>query len=141
VWNFYDFIDLRGANEVREWRAAASDNVRAAFDAKVDILSGIPPPLQRPLVGTISGYPDVYELRFKEDRVQWRVLFCYGPGPGDRDLTFLVAAKEIGDRFVPASAPGTAAERAELVRGKEGKKHVVPHDTSETAADDSVAGS
>jgi len=136
VWTFYDFLNVRGANEVSEWRAAASDNVRAAFDAKVDILAGLPPPLQRPLVGTLSGHADVHELRFKEDRVQWRILFCYGPTNGDRAITFLVPAKEIGGRFVPESAPSTAAERAELVRGKEGEQYVVPHDTTETSTDD-----
>ena len=130
LWTFYDFVDANGVNDTREWRSGASDKVQAAFDAKVDILNAIPPPWTRPLVGTLEGYDDVYELRFKEDRIQWRVLFCYGPG--QLEATFLVPAREVNNRFEPLSAPGTAAERAELVRDKDNKenRYVAAHDRS-----------
>lgn len=127
MWTFFDFIDRHGKSEVREWYLAASERVQAAFDAKLDILNGFTPDQwRRPIVGKLDGYADVNELRFKEEGTAWRILLCFGPG--QMEATFLFPSREVNDRFVPASAPGTAAERAVLVRGKEGRRHVVAHD-------------
>lgn len=131
LWSFYDFIDARGANAIKEWRDGVSDAVRAALDAKIDMLHGLSHDRwRRPLVGKLEGHEEVYELRFKEDGTAWRILFCFGPRPGE--ATFLTPAREVNRRFEPLSAPGTAEERARLVRSKDAKdrKYVAPHDYS-----------
>ncbi len=129
MWDYYDFVTAAGRNEIREWYESASDNVQATFDAKLDLLKGYKPvDMRRPAVGKLELFEDVYELRFEEDGVAWRPLFCFGPEAGQ--ITFLVPARELNRRFEPRSAPGRAADRAALVRlkGREGKAHVTRHD-------------
>ena len=130
LWSFNDYVDANG-NPIQNWRGTVSDTVRAAFDAKVDILHGLPPAqVRRPLVGKLEGYEDVYELRFKAAGIAWRILFCFGP---DRHaITFLFPAREVNDRFEPLAAPAIAAERAARVRSSDSQRYtyVTEHDRS-----------
>jgi hypothetical protein len=129
LWNFYDFVGQTGRNEMREWYEHASETVQAAFDAKLELLNGYTPAeMRRPTVGKLQSYEDVYELRFEEEGTAWRPLFCFGPGR--TEITFLVPAREVNNRFEPRSGPGIAAERAATVRARDGggKDHVTPHD-------------
>jgi hypothetical protein len=58
----------------------------------------------------LSGYPAIYEMRFKVSQHQYRPLFIFGPGRAE--ITFVFMADEVGDAFVPKDAP----ERADRVR-------------------------
>ncbi len=59
------------------------------------------------------GYADIYELKWIHNNIQYRPLGCFGPG--DKEFTLLIGAKEKGDRLEPIRAPEIAVRRRKLI--------------------------
>ena len=98
--------------------------VRQKFRAR---LTGMRPVHQAqwpPLWTTkLSGYGEVYELRFELWNVQYRPLFFFGLERSD--ITFVVGALEISDDFVPKIAPKQAEQLIKDIRdGKYGTQEI-----------------
>lgn len=62
----------------------------------------------------LVDHPGIGEVRFMAKKVQQRPLgYC---GPETKNFTFLIAATERGNRFVPPDAPGQAEQRRKVVQ-------------------------
>ena len=131
LWTYYDFVDDRGNNVIRQWLAGIPPEVAAALDAMLDLMGGKPPGTwARPYIDALSGTRYVREFRFKENRIQWRPLYCYGPG--QMAVTLLVGASKKDRAWDPPNAIDLANERSLQInnlRG-EGVRHVTIHDSS-----------
>ena len=116
VWTFLDFTELNGRNRIRDWLAGlkpvVAKEVAATLRVKLEFARA-QPLLRPPLFEPLTGYPGILEIKFKARKVQWRPLGFYGPE--QLEFTLLVGAKEMNNRFVPASAPETAKGRRALV--------------------------
>lgn len=135
MWTYYDFVDGVGVNVIRQWRATVPEVVGVALDVTLDLLGGLAPgEWKRTYTDDIHGFPNVRELRFKEERVQWRPLYCFGPG--QMEATLLIGASKKGQSWDPRNALGTAQGRSEQVRTSgEGNRHVTFHERATSARD------
>lgn len=70
---------------------------------------------------SLVGFDGIFEIRFQIMNVLYRPLGCFGPRR--EDFTFLMGAREQGDRFVPADAPARAVERQDVIRLHEDRAH------------------
>jgi hypothetical protein len=110
VWRWKDYLDDRGRNVIADWIKDLPEAAQTKLESRLLILRGLErnhwnPQYVKPLV----GYSGVLEIRFRSNRIQYRPLFCFGPGR--RELTLLVGAIEKGDEFEPKGAPTTAQSR------------------------------
>lgn len=98
-WTFYDYFE-GGTNCLEAWIASLSmsvkDNVRSKLNSMLIPLQQMPPgkwPEQ--WISAYKGRDDIYELKFRLKRVQFRPFGCYGPGR--YGFTLLGGAIEQGD--------------------------------------------
>lgn len=115
-WTFFDYLDERGSNPIRDWLA---DRKLVPIKAKAKIDRAL---LQhagnrlwvRPGAGNLDGYPGIVEIRVRWMNTQYRPLGFRGPR--DRQFTLLVPATERDDQFDPPNAPEIAVARMEIVK-------------------------
>ena len=62
-----------------------------------------------PLVKPLTGYPGIYEIRFRIRKVVYRPLGFFGPGPNE--FTFLIPATERDSKLCPLDAGQIALDR------------------------------
>ncbi|MGB7126609.1 MAG: hypothetical protein WBD42_07270 [Methylovirgula sp.] len=118
LWNFrYYPLDDAGTG-VRNVYENASTAVRGKFLSKLVILAQLDISQWRePLFKMLTNQGGLSEIRFKADGVQQRPL---GFRSGEHEYTLLLWATEKGGRFVPRSAPETAASiMIEVLNGRE----------------------
>jgi hypothetical protein len=115
-WKFRAFIKSSGRNDFQEWMDSKSAKVRATIHEVMDNII-ISPTLTAPHSRKLKGYQEIWELKAKIDKVQYRPLFCKGPNVGE--LIFLIGATKTGDhnktKFDPINAPKTAEQRRKLI--------------------------
>lgn len=109
----YDYINSHGQNEFKEWTSKQEKKQRAKLDEKIDKLAlygdGLYP---HTLTGTaISG---IQKLRI-QGNVKLRPLLCHGPINVKTEYTFLMGAKEVGNKWEPKNAPSIANVKKEQV--------------------------
>ena len=119
---------------MREWYCGLSDQGQAKFDTMLEHLRDTPHgqwPTNWFL--PLTGYDGIYEIRFRVRNRLQRPLGCYGPER--HDFTFLIPAREHGDRFEPINAPELAQERKALIviPGRTRECNFEDCDTEETA--------
>lgn len=120
---FFDFVSTRGENVIESWLLNdIPKNARAAIEAQLGFLRTVPT-FQRPAAGDMKGREcrGLIEIRVKEDRQQYRVLACYGPGRGE--VTLLVGAREKDRKLEPRDACATARRRIAAIENGEGTIH------------------
>lgn len=130
-WEFLDFVDQRGVNQIKAWVEGLAPSVRsrvkAKFNERLRMLQVQPvlndPKLTKMLDGECDG---LMEVRFRSQRVQYRPLAWYGPST--REITLLIGAEERENRFVPSNACQVALQRRTLVLRD--RRQVCPHDFS-----------
>ncbi len=126
-WHFMDYRTPAGENQPKLWieglAASERGKVRRKLNAKITAFMQMHN-LRPPDFESLAGYPGILEMRFKVNKVVYRPLCCYGPGR--RQVTILVGAKEIGDKIVPESAPRTAMDRMHAIN--DDGRLVCPHD-------------
>jgi hypothetical protein len=122
-WTFFDYVDRNGVNKISEWLQSIPIGARVEFEALLDILRA-KEILTRPQTGRLEGKcKGLYEFCFKKLNVQYRPLFCYGPGK--REITILIGATKKNSRFIPPNVCRTALKRADEVEAN--TKQVVRH--------------
>lgn len=110
-WTIKAFKSSR--NEIIEWLNTLEPNHKQTvetFIRRLEITEKWDSTYFKPLV----GYHGIYEIKIKFRKVLYRPLGCYGPGR--KEFTLLIGAKEVGDAFKPKNAPQKAQERYKLIR-------------------------
>lgn len=118
-WRFYDFVNGAGENQIAEWMRAQGHDLRARMDALIRNLGILDRAFTRDdSVGLLRKPPckgeQLIELIIKLNKVQYRPIGWYGPGP--REVTLLIGAIEKGDHFEPRNAAHIAIQRKQLVQ-------------------------
>jgi len=122
-WTFLDYVNGNGVNKISEWLRSLPIEARVEFEALLDTLKA-KETFGRPQTGTLRGKcKGLCEFRFKKHKVQYRPLFCYGPG--NREVTILVGATKKDKRFIPPNACKTALNRTGEIEAN--KEQVVSH--------------
>lgn len=94
LWTFYDFVDGRGNNLIRQWLTSIPSKAAAKIDTRILFMRDIPIWPEQ-YVSALVGWPELIELRVVCDGNQYRVLAFYGPG-GQREVTLVLGAIEKG---------------------------------------------
>jgi hypothetical protein len=124
-WSFFDYIDERGTNPIRDWlmeRRIVPVKARARIQRILLQLAGTPL-WTRPLASNLDDYAGIVEIRIRWMNTQYRLLGFRGPD--QRQFSLLVPAIEQGDRFVPLNAPDTATTRMAIVIAD--RRRIVEH--------------
>lgn len=124
-FKLYDFMNMKGENEFKEWTKNLETRERAKLNEKLDKLQqhgdGLFPEI---LTGTpVAG---IQKIRVK-GKVQLRPLLCKGPlldetGQIEDAYTLLMGAKEIGDKWSPPTAPEKANKKKQEVVDSRGTR-------------------
>ena len=93
MWTFYDFLDGRGVNLIRQWLDVLPDKARAKIDTRILFMRAIPVWPEQ-YVSAIKGWPELVELRIVSAGSQYRPLGFYGPQR--REFTVVLGAIEKG---------------------------------------------
>jgi hypothetical protein len=114
---FKDYLSANGENEILDWLNSLPKGAKARINTAIRFLEAmerLEMPYARVLKGNCAG---LLELRILFDNVQYRPLCCYGPGM--RDVTLLVGAREKGSKFEPRTACEMALARKGALTLKE----------------------
>lgn len=93
TWTFYDFLDGRGVNLIRQWLDGLPEKASAKIDARILYMRMVPIWPEQ-YVSSLVGWPDLVELRVVSAGNQYRPLGFYGPGR--REFTIVLGATEKG---------------------------------------------
>jgi len=116
VWTFYDFLDGRGHNSIREWMDSVPAKIAAKIDTRIIFMQAMEIWPEQ-FVSSLVGYPDIFELRIVSFGAQHRPLCCYGPMR--REVTIVLGATEKGKlsrRVLDNATRNTAIVRANRAR-------------------------
>ena len=119
LWTFRDFTDDSGNNVIVEWINAIHPNkkrikVIARWDGMLEHLQNLEnSDWPTGWFTELAGYSGILEMKFTVQNIEWRPLGYFGPHR--HEFTFLIGAIEKNNRFVPADAPSTAANRRHIV--------------------------
>ncbi|MBD8725733.1 hypothetical protein IFT43_20425 [Oxalobacteraceae sp. CFBP 13708] len=111
-YDLYDYLDAAGVNLFAGWTTGLEKIPRAKMKSKIDMLRLHGEELF-PEVLTDTHVRGIRKIRIKGN-VQLRPLLCRGPH-GLAEYTFLMGAKEVGDKFDPKDAPEVADARKSTV--------------------------
>ena len=115
-WSFWDYVEGR-ANRIEEWyQNDLSQEGRDAFDALLKNTAKTENHLQwgkfKHLQGELKR-EGIWQLDFKADRRQYRLLGVFRPG---KTAVILLGCFHKGDRYTPENALETAVRRAKELR-------------------------
>jgi hypothetical protein len=124
-WTFFDFVSVRGNNEIHEWLNSKEvrKEAKAKINARLLTLRGFPI-FPEQYFSSYAGWDDLYELRVGYSGVQYRPFGCYGPLR--KQFTILVGSTEKGK--VPKSTLKVADERRKIILADPSR--ICPHDFS-----------
>jgi hypothetical protein len=112
-WAIKTYRKESGKNAIEEWLHRLSPSARAAIRTRISYLEARPPAeWVRPAFDKLSGH--IHEIRVKDitEKVQYRLLGCFGPGA--RVFTLLIGAQEKDKKLAPGTMR-TAEERYKAV--------------------------
>jgi len=112
---FKCYVDAGGDDVIDDWYNELPAKAQAKFDTLLEHFRDNPNTKWgsnhfKPLV----GYDGIFEIRFQVLNVLYRPLGCFGPQQAE--FTFLIGAREQGDRFVPPNALEQAVARKMTIR-------------------------
>jgi hypothetical protein len=124
LWTLRCYVLPGGRDAIDDWYGRQHDDVCAIMDAVLEYLSQRPRnEWRRPEFDQLSGkMRELGEIRFKANRVQYRILGFHGPRRSE--FTLLVAAKKKGRVYDPKSALETALSRKAEVEAEGGRARV-----------------
>jgi hypothetical protein len=115
LWKFNCYKTASGGEPVDDWYASLPAKAQAKLDTLIEHFKDLPhTKWGSNYLDDLTGYEDIFEIRFSSNRIVYRPLGFFGPGRGE--FTFLIGAREHGDRFEPVTAPDTARDRMGDVR-------------------------
>ena len=119
---FFDFVNARGENVIGTWLNGIPWEAKDAIELRFSLLRNVAQ-LKRPQAGILSGShcEGLIEIRVTEKGVQYRRLAFYGPGP--RQVTLLVGAREKGGKFEPRNACAIAKRHIKSIESGDGTIH------------------
>jgi hypothetical protein len=115
----YDYLDASGTNVFAAWTRHQQKIQRVKLDARIDMLEEHGESLF-PEILTNTHVRGIRKLRIKGG-VQLRPLLCRGPHSDD-EYTFLMGAKEVGDKWDPRDAPEIADGRKAVIAGDKNRR-------------------
>lgn len=116
-WTIKTFITERGISVIQKWLDGLPKTAQADIDERIRFLS-VTGFWYRPYAAKLKGYDEIWEIRIRSGKVQYRPLGCFGPG--EKVFSLLFGAIEKGSRFEPKDAPKTAEIRKLLIYENEG---------------------
>jgi len=109
MWTFYDFLDGRGVNLIRQWLDVLPRKACAKINTRILFMRAIPVWPEQ-YVSSIKGWPDLVELRVVSAGTQYRPLGFYSP---NRQFTLVLGAIEKGK--LPSRILENADENRKIV--------------------------
>jgi putative component of toxin-antitoxin plasmid stabilization module len=109
---FYDFVDAKGVNIIRDWLDGLDPKAKAKVNARLNVLEQMDHVewIRTNYVEILTGDKDgLIAIRLKYNRIQYRLLGYYGPDRGE--VTLLVVCTERNDKYTPLGAHNTAFNR------------------------------
>jgi len=116
VWTFYDFLDSRGVNLIRQWLDTLPDKARAKINTRILFMRAIPVWPEQ-YVSALKGWPELVELRVVSAGSQYRPLGFYGPQR--HEFTLVLGAVEKGR--LPSRILEAADENRKIVLAGRGR--------------------
>jgi hypothetical protein len=116
VWTFYDFLDGRGVNLIRQWLDTLPDKARAKINTRILFMSAIPVWPEQ-YVSALKSWPELMELRVVSAGSQYRPIGFYGPQR--REFTLVLGAVEKGR--LPSRVLEAADENRKIVLAGRGR--------------------
>jgi hypothetical protein len=110
TWIFYDFLDGRGKNLIREWLDGLPDKASAKIDARILYMRAIPVWPEQ-YVSSLTDWPKLVELRVGSAGSQYRPIGFYGPER--HEFTIVLGAIEKGK--LPARVLKAADDNRKIV--------------------------
>lgn len=121
LWAFKCFTSENGRDLIDEWLEALPIKARAKFLIVIEHLRDNPHTAWVPFVEPLTGYEQIFEIKFRAARQVYRPLGCFGPSR--HDFTVLIGAREHGDDFEPRQAPEIAEQRREVILRYQERAH------------------
>ena len=93
AWTFYDWVGVRGKNEIREWLDGLPVKAAAKIDARIVHMMAVEVWAPQ-YVSALTGWSELVELRVVSAGNQYRPIGFYGPRR--KEFTLLLGAIEKG---------------------------------------------
>ena len=120
LWIFRCFLSVSGRDLIGEWVHALPQKAQLKLQIILQHLRDSPvDDWVRPFFAPLEQ--GIFEVRFKSRNVLFRLLGFFGPRSGD--FTFLVGAREHGDRLEPRNSLETAQQRRQIVLAEDRRSH------------------
>jgi hypothetical protein len=110
MWRFYDFVEVRGVNPVRQWLDSLPAKASAKINTRLLFMMAIPIWPEQ-YVSSLVGWPELVELRLVHSGVQYRPLGFYGPDRREFTLVFGTVEKGV----IPAQVLEAADANRKLI--------------------------
>lgn len=131
LWTFWDCLSESKRNVIREWIAGQPQGTRQHLKAALNVLlmelEQVDGPFDRACgVGQLHGpCKGLHELILKVDKIQFRVIGCYGPAQRG-EFSLLAGAIEKDRVFTEPRICRTAQDRRVRIMGD--RRFIVEHD-------------
>lgn len=113
-WGFRVYADVQGRSDVQNSINRLPDRSLARFEAIVRHLAAEPRDgWHRPQAAKLSGFADLFELRFNDGNIPCRPTGFFGPGLGVFTITLFVTKNRNG--YHPANAFDIADGRRDAI--------------------------
>lgn len=110
MWTFYDLLEERGVNTIREWLDGLPAKAAAKINTRLLYMMAIPVWPEQ-YVSSFVGWPQLVELRIVHAGVQYRPIGFFGPER--REFTLVLGTIEKG--IIPSRVLETADAKQKLV--------------------------
>lgn len=117
-WTFFDYVSSNGSNKIEAWLATLPDEtpVRARLLAML-LYQQYQPLIRGKNFESLQGL-GMFEIKLSMS-VEYRLLAWYGPG--QRDVTLLVGAREHNNRYRPPNFFQLAERRRDDILANRGE--------------------
>lgn len=112
-YKLYDYVDPPSRNKFKEWCESLTKVERIKLNERLDKLA-LHGPVMRPVVLAGTGVGGLEKLRI-QGNTKLRPLLTEGPLNVGEEFTLLLGAREIGSKWVPATAKAEAQANKQAV--------------------------
>jgi len=115
MWTFYDFLDGRGVNTIRQWLNGLPDKARAKINTRLLFMRAARVWPEQ-YVSSLTDWPNLVELRVASSGDQYRPIGFYGPER--REFTLVLGAIEKGKLPIRILEVADANRKVVLATGR-----------------------
>lgn len=112
---FYDYKDDSG-NRFKQWMDNIGVDPKSKINAKLRVLENVPIPqwhLYTKYIEKLKHQPDLWEIKAKADKTQWRPIGIVGPE--GKTFTLLDGASKKDNKYNPPTVFNRAQQRKKNV--------------------------